>query len=80
MADAIGGNMGQEITLNGEPQEISEDTTGAALKEIGDIPVDHIIKWENGGEKGTLSERDTVGDIPEGSVVTGQPHKGEIFG
>lgn len=72
--------MGRELIIDGEAQEYEEDTTIAELKEEAGIPIDDIVRFKDGDEEGTVSNKDTVDSIPDGSQVFSQPAKGEVFG
>lgn len=72
--------MGRRIRVNGEPEEHEEDKTIRELKQEAGFPDNDIVVYDNGDGATPVADRDTVGDIPEGSAVASQPDKGKLFG
>ena len=73
--------MGKQLQIDGEEQDVEEDTTVAELKDETNASENDIAVYtDDGGEMVALSDDDTVADIPEGATLTNQPQKGRIFG
>jgi hypothetical protein len=73
--------MGKQLQIDGEEQDVEEDTTVAELKDETNASENDIAVYtDDEGEMVALSDDDTVADIPEGATLTNQPQKGRIFG
>lgn len=72
--------MGQRIRIDGSVEEHEEDKRIGQLKGEAGLPKDDIVVYDVGDGTIPVSDRDTVGDIPEDAVVASQPDKGRIFG
>lgn len=72
--------MGRRIRLNGEPEEHEEDKQIQELKQEAGFPEDDVIVYEAGDGTQVLSDKDSVGNIPEDAAVASQPAKGKLFG
>jgi sulfur carrier protein ThiS len=73
--------MGKQLQIDGEEQDVEEDTTVAELKDETNASENDIAVYtDDEGEMVALSDDDTVAEIPEGATLTNQPQKGRIFG
>lgn len=72
--------MGRQLRINGQLAEYEEDTTIADLKREAGIPAQKPLTYNDGTDTYDLTDRDTVGAIPEGSTVAPLPDSGRLFG
>ena len=72
--------MGKQLRINGQLEDHEEDKTVADLKQEADIPADNSLVYDDGTDTYSLSDRDTVKDIPDGSTVAPLPDSGRLFG
>lgn len=72
--------MGTELWIDGEPEEHRDDKQIEELKDEAGFPRDDIVVYSDGEETVAVSDRDTVGDLPDGARVASQPGKGQLFG
>jgi hypothetical protein len=73
--------MGKQLQIDGEEQDVEEDTTVAELKDETNASENDIAVYtDDEGEMVALSDDDTGAEIPEGATLTNQPQKGRIFG
>lgn len=72
--------MGQQIRIDGSVEEHEEDKRIGQLKREARFPDGDIVVYDVGDGMTPVSDRDTVGDIPEDAAVASQPEKGRIFG
>jgi len=57
--------MGRTLQVRGDKEHYPEDMTIQELKEDAGLPLDDVLRYDRGGQTVALSDRDTVGDIPE---------------
>lgn len=73
--------MGTELWIDGEQHEHEDDKEISQLKQEVDFPDDDVVIYTTDGEDTrAVSDRDAVGDIPDGARVASQPQRGNIFG
>lgn len=71
--------MGKQLWINGEQEEYREDKTIGELNGEAGFPSDDIVVYSDGQETVAVSDRNTLGDVPDGARVVSQPGKGSIF-
>ena len=72
--------MGKQLRINGQLEDHEEDKSVADLKRDAGIPADKPLTYDDGTDTYSLSDRDTVEDIPDGSTVASLPDSGHLFG
>lgn len=72
--------MGKQLHINGQIEDHEEDKTVAELKRETGIPAEKPLTYDDGNDTYSLSDGDTVEDIPERSTVAPLPDSGRLFG
>jgi len=72
--------MGKTLQIKGEPEHYPREMTIRELKEEMEVPLNDVVRYETEDGVFTLSDRDTVADIPDGAPVTTMSTDDALFG